>query len=201
MQSGRCHGRFPYHWRSAQQRLPSPWSTQRLLPDHFLSAEQHDLFHSQDWDQAPAKASRQRSPHPHRHLLWKERDKRKLKQGVATLHLPTEACSAELHSHSRQLVRVWHQDNKANIIYLKNDFTWTYILELFFRVRQTFIVSYKLRIQVLSTQNNYHGHKNALMQRCWQSYAVWMQVPVSESISLPIKWQQYKLTYSKDLIN
>lgn len=72
MQSGRCYGKFPYHWRSVQQLLPSPWSEWRLLLDHSSNAAQCDLSHSQDSGQVPARASPLTALHPHMHWLWKE---------------------------------------------------------------------------------------------------------------------------------
>ena len=72
MQSGRCHGKSPYHWRSVQQLLPSPWSERRLLLDHSSNAARCDLSHSQGSSQVPARASPLTALRLHMHWRWKE---------------------------------------------------------------------------------------------------------------------------------
>lgn len=77
MQSGRCHGKFPYHWRSVQQLLPSPWSERRLLLDHSSNAARCDLSRSQGSSQVPARASPLTARRLHMRWRWKEGRKRR----------------------------------------------------------------------------------------------------------------------------
>lgn len=116
MQSGRCHGKFPYHWRSVQRLLPSPWSERRLLLDHSSNAARCDLSHSQGSSQVPARASPLTALRLHMHWRCKEGRKRWCERnqntGTTALHLTTGKCFRNL---------TW----KANSIWWKEDyFIW-----------------------------------------------------------------------------
>lgn len=103
MQPGQCHGKFPYHWRSVQQLLLSPWSERRLLLDHSSNAARCDLSHSQDSSQGPARASPLTALRLHRHWRWKEGRKRwcetNRSTGATALHLTTGKCFRGLCSN------------------------------------------------------------------------------------------------------
>lgn len=118
MQSGRCHGKFPYHWRSVQQLLPSPWSERRLLLDHSSNAARCDLSRSQGSSQVPARASPLTARRLHMRWRWKEgRDGvRDRSTGATALHLTAGKCFRNL---------TW----KANSIWWKEDyFMYMYVL-------------------------------------------------------------------------
>lgn len=90
-------------------------------------------------------------------------EERSWSMGAATLQLAIEISFGELHSQSKQLVWAWHQGNKANIIYLRNDFICTYILELFLSLAN-FYCQLQTETGIQHSEQQYHGNKNVFMK-------------------------------------